>query len=237
MRLLTFLLVLCFLPVSSAIASTRLEGSAARPWMQSCLSKSRVPTPDLTIGVKPSSEPGHSWVAPWPDGQMYLDGLSKSRENCSVLLHEIGHLYDWTLLSPSDRKMIGCRTLNFRSSLSWWSYLVNNRWVGGSEGEAGPIEWFAEAYALAALSPRVLPRGRYWLDDLQFKTGASLSYSVFDHHLSRGGLIRFRRLLRYIPRVRAADRSERDQRTIFSCLPGAPAAAAHTSAREAAPRP
>lgn len=237
MRLLVVLLLALLLPASSAAAATRLEGPAVRPWMHSCLSKSRVPTPDLSIQVTPSTVLGKSWISPWPGGEMVLDGLSRSRDNCRVLIHEIGHLYDWTLLSPQNRQLIGCRIFNFRSSFSWWAHLSGSQWVMGSEGEEGPVEWFAEAYALAALSPRVPPRGRYWFDDLLSATGSYAGYGLSEHQLSRSGFIRFRRLLRYIPRVRAADRSDRDQRALFSCLPGAAAPAAHSASGKSAPRP
>lgn len=203
---LIILLTLSLVIVSSVSASakTYLGGPDFRPWMQTCINRSYVPTPTMILSVHRSNEPGRSWISPW-DGQLYLNGIRYSRDNCQVLLHEIGHAFDWTLLRPANRRYIGCSILRQSSPSPWWSYLENNQWVGGGEGYDSPIERFAEAYKFVAYLPKV-KNSRDWIPP-----NIGISYgldSYFDYR-------RFNSFKSYIKKfnVNQANPEQTDQRT------------------------
>lgn len=212
-RLLT--LIACSLAFGllapAAEAQTQLYGAGYRPWMDRCLKKSLVPTPETSIEIIRVSD-GRSWVEPWRDGRLALDRSGSRREDCQVLLHEVGHLFDWAVLSPSERRLIGCQVFRASPDQHWWSFSAPEGWVKGSESESGPLEWFAESYKLAA-TLKSLPRGRNW----QFKvpTSAEFAYGV-EEVIDRRRLAQVRRVI-VKAAARPADRSERDQRTSLSC--------------------
>lgn len=181
--------------------------------MGGCVARSLVPTPDLPVEVVRSDQPGRSYISPWPDGKLVLDSSGNRGEDCGVLLHEIGHLFDWTLLSHTDRGQIGCRVFRSSKPVRWWSYIQTGVFSGGGEGEEQAIEWFAEAYKLAALTKR-LPRGRDWAH--RMPTSISLAYGL-EPVIDRNRLKTLRRIIKRAYAARTADRSERDQRTPIVC--------------------
>lgn len=196
---------------SSASAQTKLYGEGYKHWMDRCLKNSRVPTPETSIEIIRVSE-GRSWVEPWSGGRLALDLLGSKGEDCPVLLHEIGHLFDWAVLSPSERRFIGCRVFRASPDQHWWSFNSPEGWIRGGEGESGPLEWFAESYKLAA-TLKDLPRGRSW--QFRMPTGVDFAYGV-EEVIDRRRLAQVRRVI-VKASARFADRSERDQRRPLSC--------------------
>ena len=210
LRLLVISLLSLFLLAPAAGAQTRLYGEGHRPWMDRCLKKSLVPTPESSIEIVRVSG-GRSIIEPWAGGRIELAYHDSRREDCHVLLHELGHLFDWAYLTPSERSQVGCRIFGSQQRI-WWSLKAPGGWVKGGEGVEGPLEWFAEAYKIAA-TVRNLPRGRDW------------SYFIPEWLIVGYGVHRVldRRRLAQVRRVivkassRPADRSERDQRLPLSC--------------------
>lgn len=197
---------------SAAQASTQLYGSGYKPWMDRCLKKSLVPTPETSIEIIPTDVLALSYIAPWPGGKLALSFSGNQQEDCQVLRHEIGHLFDWAVLSPSERSRVACRIFRVRTPVRWWSVLVDGQFLEGSEGNQGPLEWFAEGYRLAA-SVKSLPKGRDW----QYRAPPSLYFGYgVDEVINRARLRKLRRLIRQAA-SRTADRQERDQRTPVYC--------------------
>jgi hypothetical protein len=65
-----------------------------------------------------------------------------ARDPRAVLLHELGHVYDLTVLSDRDRAAVRA-IFGVTAQLKWWS------------GEAPLAEWFAEGYSWCARRSRV----------------------------------------------------------------------------------
>ncbi len=69
------------------------------------------------------------------------------RQPRGVMLHELGHVYDLTVLSNSDRGQF--RRIMKRPHAQWW------------KGNTPLAEWFAEAYAWCARYSRIVSVGDY----------------------------------------------------------------------------
>jgi hypothetical protein len=69
----------------------------------------------------------------------------------AVMLHELGHVYDLTVLSNRDRGQF--RRIMRRPHARWW------------EGSTPLAEWFAEAYAWCARYARIVSVSRYAIYD------------------------------------------------------------------------
>jgi hypothetical protein len=65
-----------------------------------------------------------------------------------VLLHELGHVYDLTVLGEADRRAF-LRIMGLPASRSWW------------KGQTPPAEWFAEGYSWCARYARIVSIKRY----------------------------------------------------------------------------
>jgi hypothetical protein len=77
---------------------------------------------------------------------VYLkNGLVNPR---AVLLHELGHVYDLTVLNDSDRADFR-KIFHIPASRAWWS------------GKIPPAEWFAEGYSWCARYKRIVSVRRY----------------------------------------------------------------------------
>ena len=213
LRLLVISLLSLFLLAPAAGAQTRLYGEGHRPWMDRCLKRSLVPTPDTSIEVRHSEVYGLSYASPWPGGRIGLADLRASSSACRVLIHEVGHLFDWSVLSPSDRTRIACSIFASRQPVRWWSVSEDRYFLEDQGRTYGPLEWFAEAYTLAATF-KDLPRGRHW--SYLMPDGVTLGYGIEDV-LDRGKLRRLRSLIFAAHKTRPADRSERDQRLPLAC--------------------
>lgn len=196
---------------ASALASTSLTGPAVKPWMTGCVARSSVPTPDLTLRVLDTPHPGASYASPWTQ-TLYMDRLDKDSGRCYTLRHEIGHVFDWVVLTNDHRHHLACRILGEASANPWWGVLnAEGRWQGG-EGLSSPLERFAEVYALAASVKKV---GR------QLMINPSLSYGVYDLLFDRRDRFRYQRLreaqsyIRFIAKTASPRPSGDDNRQLM----------------------
>lgn len=207
MKRLLFLFLLLALWPGQALAGTTLTGPDKQPWMDRCLAQSKVKTPDLTLAVYRSETAGRSYILPWKQ-ELFLADLSNNRESCYILRHEVGHLFDWTMLRPEDRRHVSCRIIGHDSPNPWWSYWSDGRWQGGGESIESPMEHFAEAYALAATIKKPRPR--------QFLEGIAVGYGAWDYLFDWRQELRYKkvkRLVRFLnSRPGPATVEERDQR-------------------------
>lgn len=141
-------IVVLFFP-AAAFGQTKLVGPDSRPWMNSCLKKSRLASPNLTLKVYRSLDPPRSYIAPW-QGKIWLSDFTNSTAACYVLRHEIGHLFDYTVLNSLDRNYVACQIMGEKGSLLWWSRYEGSQFIPGGEGRDSVLERFAEFYAVAA---------------------------------------------------------------------------------------
>src|SRR4051794_22115269 len=116
---------------------------------QAWANASLVPTVRGTVTVRATGCPGLPKVAGCvytvQPRVVYLKrGISNPR---GVLLHELGHVYDLTVLSDADRG--GFRKIMGASHTRWWS------------GKRPLAEWFAEAYSWCARYARIVSVKRY----------------------------------------------------------------------------
>lgn len=207
-----YLFILVVLPLlalaaAPAQASTNLVGPGLRPWMERCLERSRVPTPPLTVTVNAASGSGKSTATPWRATITIADPDIGDRANCQVLMHEIGHIYDWTTLTAASRQKIACSIFREPSANPWWGYYQSGRFLRGGEGSNSPLERFAEAYALTAVYKRLRP-GSAWLDGVEY-----VAYDL-DRFFDRRRFDKLRRYLRSLSP--SADTRVRDQRQPLS---------------------
>jgi hypothetical protein len=116
-----------------------------QPWANAAL----VPTVTGRVTLRLSGCPGLPRVA----GCVYTrqprvvylkPGLKHPR---GVMLHELGHVYDLTVLSNRDRGQF--RRIMQRPHAQWW------------KGNTPLAEWFAEAYAWCARYSRIVSVSRY----------------------------------------------------------------------------
>lgn len=156
-RLVLFALTTSILALAlphTASAETVVTGPVAQPWMQRCLDRSLVPTPNITVTIKDSlrdsQPPLYYNYTNVNRAEIGLIDTSYWPGNCFVLLHEVGHLFDWTGMNNWQRQYIGCQIMNKQDANPWWGYRDNN----GIEYGPGdvinpPVEQFAELYAVA----------------------------------------------------------------------------------------
>lgn len=138
----------------SASAGTTIAGPSAKPWMQRCVDRSLVPIPGVTVTVKDSirdhSPPLYYNYANLEELEIGLISTDYWKGNCFVLLHEIGHLFDWTGMGNWQRQYIGCQIMGRKDANPWWSYRDENGEIHSSGDVANPPnEQFAELYAVA----------------------------------------------------------------------------------------
>lgn len=133
LSLFLVLIIVFLVAATSASAKTYLGDPPFRSWMQQCIDRSYVPTPTMMLSVNRSNQPGRSWILPW-DGWLYLDGLRGTREDYHVLLHEIGHAFDWTQLNSYNRHHVTCKILRERNPNPWRADWNGQSWIGG-EGD------------------------------------------------------------------------------------------------------
>jgi hypothetical protein len=131
---------------AAASADTTLvnrEGRALPQRWQSWIHKSLVPIVPGRVKVSLRGCPAH----PNAVGCVYSDRLSAvylDRRRAvlpSTLYHELGHLYDWRVLSNRDRRR--------------FKRLVGKPRQGWFKGRAQPAELFAEAYSFCARYRRI----------------------------------------------------------------------------------
>jgi hypothetical protein len=209
------LMALMFLiPAADASAKIKLSGPAFKPWMTRCVNSSLVPTPTVSMTVIKSNEPGLSWTRPYIGEQIIaLYDLSGSGYACNVLMHEIGHVYDWAMLTQDDRRYEACQILREASPNLWWGYMTPAGLATGA-GEDSPIERFAEAYRIAA-KVTALPAGAAWLS----KPGAWIRQSTgyvsygLTAYFDKARLIKFRSWIKTITPRRAPDLTSHGQMT------------------------
>lgn len=117
---------------------------------QAWANAARVPTVTgrvtLRLGGCPAAPKAAGCVYPQRPREVYL--RRTARDPRAVLLHELGHVYDLTVLSDRDR-------LRFRAIMGvparreWWA------------GEIPLAEWFAEGYSWCARRARITTIERY----------------------------------------------------------------------------
>jgi hypothetical protein len=131
-----------------AFNGKRLSGEWQR-WANASL----VPTVAGQVTVRLSGCPGLPRVAgcvytAQPRVVYLKPGIEQPR---GVMLHELGHVYDLTVLSNRDRGQF--RRIMRRPHARWW------------EGKTPLAEWFAEAYSWCARYSRIVSVSRYAIYD------------------------------------------------------------------------
>lgn len=116
-----------------------------QPWVDAAL----VPTVTGRVTVRLTGCPGYPRVAGCVFTRrprvVYLKrGLKNPR---GVLLHELGHVYDLTVLNNADRGQF--RRIMRRPNAQWWN------------GDPPLAEWFAEGYSWCARYARIVSIRRY----------------------------------------------------------------------------
>lgn len=152
--------VVALAAAATASAHTVLVDTAGQPlggkWQQ-WVDRSRVPTPDVVLTVSftnPDQATSRAYFIPDESKTtLYVPGGRLDRHE---VLHEIGHLYDYTILNDLDRHEIMRRVLGGLTP-EW-------RQFGGDSAH----EQFAEAYAFAA-------QYRWWRDDGH---GQQMNYGI-----------------------------------------------------------
>lgn len=150
-----FVIIVALSQASAAEAKTILSGPATKPWMQRCLDRSLVPTPNLTITIKDSlrdfNPPLYYNYANVDRGEIGLVDTDYWPGNCFVLLHEVGHIFDWSGMKNWQRQYIGCQIMGKKDANPWWGYREENGVERGpGDMRNPPVEQFAELYAVAA---------------------------------------------------------------------------------------
>lgn len=118
---------------------------------QGYIDAARVPTPSMEVFVVVDAAacPGGLGCSIPGSGEIDLSPyVATSR---SVFLHEIGHEFDFTVLTAGERERFAAILGEPRRTMPWWSGSY-----GWSMGE-----WFADAYMQCARLPRVDPRVAY----------------------------------------------------------------------------
>jgi hypothetical protein len=132
-----------------AVRLVSADGKRLSGQWQSWANAALVPTVSGRVTVRLSGCPGLPRMA----GCVYTrqprvvyvkPGLKHPR---SVMLHELGHVYDLTVLSNRDRGQF--RRIMQRPHAQWW------------KGNTPLAEWFAEAYAWCARYSRIVSVSRY----------------------------------------------------------------------------
>lgn len=159
---------------STATAGTLLVDQNDHPvggeW-QAWVDHAYVPTPPgkVTLIFAPIPYWGASASGcAYPD-RIYIDPSALSRQPSAlwpyVLLHELGHVYDYRVLTDTQRVRFMALWNRTRPGMS-----VHDAWWYGSNDPTAsrPVdEWFAEAYRIAALnrtwSQKVAVTQREWL--------------------------------------------------------------------------
>jgi hypothetical protein len=139
--------LLTTLPAGEAAGALKLAGpggKSLRGPFESWTRAAHVPLPEGTVVVGLRGCPGRpdlaGCVITRHPRRIYL--RSDSRHTWSVFLHELGHVFDLTVMGRSDRR----RFLRIHGRAGrWW------------RGPSPPAEWFAEAYSLCARFGARLP--------------------------------------------------------------------------------
>jgi hypothetical protein len=146
-KLLAIIAVALVLPASAAAQTTV---STPGPW-QEWVATARVPTPPVTLEVVV----GENCLGGLGCTEGDLIELSPlAADNRGVFLHELGHVFDLTVLTPGERERFAAILGPQRRSMPWWS--GEDGWSMG--------EWFAEAYRQCARLPKVDPHWGYTVD-------------------------------------------------------------------------
>lgn len=156
--------------VDGGHASTTVVAPPASPYpYQRWVDEGKVPTPDLAVSIREMSQRDPAWPCPNTTGftpaacvipetaEIYLDTARLHSVVRGTVWHELGHLFDFESLSPSDRD-------RFARLIGW----PEDPWASSTTGmPAG--EYFAEAYSLCArlgrkiASPQMMVGDERWI--------------------------------------------------------------------------
>lgn len=132
-------------PVGTALGAVTTPG----PY-QGWLEDARVPTPTTNIEVVVGVDEGcaGSLGCAAPDGTTIYLLFPDDRR---TFLHELGHAFDFTVLTDTQRDRFTALLGPARDTLAWWS----------AEDGKSAGEWFADAYMQCARLPRIAARWGY----------------------------------------------------------------------------
>lgn len=141
-----FVCLLVGLSLLAAEASAGTVVATPGPW-QGYVDASRVPTPpvELEVVVDAAACPGGLGCS--VPGSRVID-LSPYAGR-STFLHELGHEFDFTVLTPGERERFAALLGPERQAMPWWS------------ADESMGEWFADTYMQCARLPRIDPRWSY----------------------------------------------------------------------------
>lgn len=99
-RALLIALVFLLAAAGEASAHTTIDAAANTPY-QRWVDGAKVPTPDLTLAVVPEGCPGREEPAcTWEGGPIYL---ARGWADRGTFLHELGHQFDYVVMSDAAR--------------------------------------------------------------------------------------------------------------------------------------
>jgi hypothetical protein len=120
---------------TSLVVAGRLSAARYQRWVASAA----VPTPHTTIALQDGLCPGApSWAAACSLPLQHQIWLTSEGRQSSVFFHELGHVFDWLVMTDSVR----ARFAALIRRPGEWNWTTTNR--------NPPVEQFAEAYSMCA---------------------------------------------------------------------------------------